>query len=458
MEVSEKLYSVELEESVLGGLIQHASDLPVVMSFLKPEDFFIVRHRYIYEAMLSLLRRGDPVHFTSVTDQLNSVGLLEEVGAAAGLLGLMDNTGSYLDTVGNARIVQRRAVRRKLVGVASRVAQVAHDTELELAEVVRLSEEALLAVTKEAVATVERFDLAGAGNRLNEKAEIALENPDVIFGVSTGMPRIDRMLGGLLPSLICILAHTSAGKSTLLRQWIAHQMFNGVQVFYFSAEQGPELVLDSLACLRANVPSPVYTTRRPGQTIDPQEVEAWRRAHSQAVLFDGDTLFAYGARAVDQIRAIVMRERTYEQAVVYIDTVNAMPEPQGKSDTERMSLKMYKMQAIFSDLDIPVVFTAQVKRESYGMIQIRDGKDSSDIENASRIILGLNPAWKVEANPADPYQTTLEILKHDVGGPGGGVDRIEDMLFEPRIPRFVDAAVERRTIPQPMLTDNNRRE
>src|SRR5690606_30327840 len=108
-------HSVEAEEAVLGSVLVNPGWMVELASIVRPEDFFIVRHRWVWDAMATLHERREPIDYLTVTHELESMGRLADIGGAAWLLGLVNKTPSSLNADGYAAIVERHAVRRRLL-------------------------------------------------------------------------------------------------------------------------------------------------------------------------------------------------------------------------------------------------------------------------------------------------------------------------------------------------------
>ena len=119
-------HSVEAEEAVLGSILINPDALLEVLPFLSPVDFFIVRNGWVYEAIVTLHDRRDPLDYLTVTNELELSGRLTEVGGAAYILSLVNKTPSSLNVEGYGRIVERMSLRRRLLDAAGEVARAAH--------------------------------------------------------------------------------------------------------------------------------------------------------------------------------------------------------------------------------------------------------------------------------------------------------------------------------------------
>src|SRR5687768_6161490 len=209
-------HSVEAEEAVLGSILISAEALFEVLAFLKPEDFFIVRHAWIFEGMLSLHERRDPIDYLTVVNELEQMGRLPEIGGAAYILSLINKTPSTLNVEGYGRIVERMALRRRLIDAASQIARVAHSDETDIDTVIGKAEQAIFAVTERRL-TRDLLPIKDAVSDYFDHVSFMSRHQEEVLGVPTGFVDLDRMLGGLQRSdLLIVAARPGMGKTSWL--------------------------------------------------------------------------------------------------------------------------------------------------------------------------------------------------------------------------------------------------
>jgi hypothetical protein len=127
-------HSIEAEEAFLGSILinpELLDDLPDI----SPDDFFIVRNAWVWEAIVRLTNRGDEIDYVTVVDELRRRGRLEEIGGAAYVTYLLNNTPSSLYAHTYGAIVERASYRRHALSTASDIAQLAHEETLDAPEV-----------------------------------------------------------------------------------------------------------------------------------------------------------------------------------------------------------------------------------------------------------------------------------------------------------------------------------
>jgi replicative DNA helicase len=249
-------HSVEAEEAVLGSILINPDALVDVAGFLKPSDFYILRNGYVYEAIVIVHERGDAVDNLTVIQELRDQGHLEAVGRSAYITHLMNNTPTHIHAETYARIVERAAIRRRLLAAASDIARTALEENAEISDVLDHAEATLFAVTSRRggkdlvhiqVLSSAYFD--GVEMRYESKVELA--------GLPTGFADLDKVLGGLAGGeLVLVGARPGMGKTGLVlnvAQNVARQYRSRVAVF--SMEMSYEELLNRLYAAETGINS-----------------------------------------------------------------------------------------------------------------------------------------------------------------------------------------------------------
>ena len=119
--------SIEAEQSVLGALLIDRDAVIEVADFLRPQDFYRQANGAVYEAILELYERREPVDIVTVSEALERREALEGVGGSAYLTSLINLTPTAVNAVHYGRIVERKAVLRNLIGAAGKIAAIGYE-------------------------------------------------------------------------------------------------------------------------------------------------------------------------------------------------------------------------------------------------------------------------------------------------------------------------------------------
>lgn len=432
-------HSVEAEEAVLGSVLVNPGWMVELASIVHPADFFIVRHRWVWEAMATLHERREPIDYLTVTHELELMGRLADIGGAAWLLGLVNKTPSSLNADGYAAIVERHAVRRRLLEAASEVARVAH-SEADIEEVTARAERAVFGVTGRVVGERAVDNHTLMGDHFDRTADLMRrrkDDPGAVAGVPTGLVDLDRLLGGLKRGSVTIVAgRPGMGKSVLAENIWRHAAAQGVPGLFLSMEMGPDEVASRQIAAHAGLDLE--------RVLDARLSEVEYRRYTQAVGKLADLPLASDFEAslsVRLVRAKVQRA-VYEYGVglVVLDYVQLMREPTFKSDNRvnELSYISRELKVIARDMDVAMVEVAQLSRAVEQRADKRpllsDLRESGSLEQDADVAMFLYRDLYYDEDTPDGNVTEILVRKNR-HGPTGMVK----VMFQGEHARFVNA-------------------
>ena len=143
--------SLEAEQSVLGAILIDRDAVVEVAEFLRPEDFYRQANGRIYAAIIDLFERREPIDIVTVAESLERREELEAIGGRAYLSSLSNETPTAVHAAQYARIVERKAVLRNLIGAAGRIAGIGYEDPAEIQEAIDRAESELFAVSQKRV-------------------------------------------------------------------------------------------------------------------------------------------------------------------------------------------------------------------------------------------------------------------------------------------------------------------
>lgn len=247
-------YNLEAEEAVLGSMLMDPDAITRVVSFLKPDDFYREKHAWIYEALLALNERDEPVDTLTVVDELDRMGRLADVGGPAAVTELFLRVPTAIHVEYYGRIVERNSVLRKLIGAAEQIARLAYqETDADVAEIMDRAESLLFAISQRR--------LTGAMVPIREILADFYDQVEHLFmdrravGLQTAFPDLDRLLGGLQRGDLIIIAARPAMGKTAFSLSITEQVAikYGARVAYFSLEMSADQLVARLVSSQTGI-------------------------------------------------------------------------------------------------------------------------------------------------------------------------------------------------------------
>ena len=430
-------HSREAEEAVLGAVLIN----PFVFSELglDPDAFYVHRNRFVWKAFRSLRDKSRDIDNLTVAEELDSLGLLSEVGGPAFLTYLLNQVPTTLHAAGYAAIIREHYTRRLLLQAANEMARLSFSSELGVTEMLASAQEALRKVASQVSEPEQLVDISDAAGDLYdaalERARLASEGkPIVSQRVPTGLLDVDKLLkGGLRPgSLNLVAGRPGQGKSSLMQTIAIDAMNKGKRVGFFSLEMKiRELtarMLSAASGLDANILSEGLLSDTQWETL----ISTLETLHSgRLFLSDLANLTPASLRA----QAWQMKSRCGLDLLV-VDYVQLMrPGMRFQSREQEVAYCSRELKLLAGELDIPVLAAAQMNRDSEVRVerdpQLSDLRESGALENDADVVMFI---WR----PDQAVNISrLKIAKHR-GGPVG----IADLFFDAKLTRF--ANLERR--------------
>jgi replicative DNA helicase len=250
--------NLEAERYVLSSILLKENTLETVSSHLSEESFSVQPHRIIWRRMKELQEDGEPIDRVTLANALIRYGELKAVGGVSYLAGLDEGIPSSVNLPAYARIVQDKAMLRRIIYTAKKtidrslaqqdaVKDILFDASQDIA---RMESDAELGHRPRTPLEVIENHEGGVSGFLEGKREP---------GLPTGLPSLDNILGGLEPQATYLLGgRTSSGKSSLALQISMNLAKQGVPGVFFSLEMSAEQLVSRAACAQAEVPLRSY--------------------------------------------------------------------------------------------------------------------------------------------------------------------------------------------------------
>ncbi len=251
----EPICNPEGEQAILGAILLRPQVLNQISDILEPGDFYRTAHARIYQAMVDLYKKGDPVDLVSVNTLLKERGQLEEVGGPVFLVSLSEQVGFATNADYYARLVHDKAVLRRLEEAAKEIALACHGPVEKVEEFVDAAEQRIFSIgqTRRPGIALPLKDLLPPEIQLIESLYYHPGTP----GLSTGFTDLDRVTGGFQAGdLIILAARPSMGK-TALGLNIAYNGATQAQtpVVIFSLEMSRRQLMNRLIAMAGNLDS-----------------------------------------------------------------------------------------------------------------------------------------------------------------------------------------------------------
>ena len=439
--------SIEAEQSVLGALLIDKDAVVEVAEFLRPADFYRSQHGDIFAAILELYDRREPVDIVTVSDALERKGLLEAVGGSAYLTSLINLTPTAVNAVHYARLVERKAVLRNLIGAAGRIAAIGYEEHPDVAEAVDQAEAELFAVSQRRIGsgfTILKQLLHTAYDRL----DYLHQHRGEIVGVPTGFKELDALTTGLQKSdLIIVAARPSIGKTSLALNIAEHAAVQrGRTVGIFSLEMSKDQLVLRLLSSRAAIDSQRLRTGFL-EEMDFTRLAPAMNELAEAAIYIDDTPNISTMELRTKARRLQAEAGLDLVIVDYLQLMQASTTSRDANRVQEVSEISRGLKALARELEVPVVALSQLSRQAEMREsrepRLSDLRESGSIEQDSDLVLFL---WREKDRPADDGDldgevVNLKLAKHR-NGPTGDLK----LWFKKSQTRFLSLAESERYV------------
>jgi replicative DNA helicase len=431
--------NLEAEQSVLGGILLEPGALDRIADILAPEDFYHEAHEKIYQTMLELYRRREPVDLVTVSALMYDRQLLDAVGGPGFLASLGDNVGSAANIEYWARIVHEKSILRQLISCSNGIAAQSYE---QINDVDTFLDEA-----ENRIFTIAETKLRQGFFSLGSLVESEISLLEQLYGrreMTTGVPThfrdLDRYTAGLQKSDLIILADRPSMGKTALALNIAYNVahYSQLPVAVFSLEMSKEQLVRRLLSAIGHIDA--SQLRRAFLTSDQWTSlqEAAGQLMDCPILID-DT----PAITALEVRAKCRRLRREKKlGLVLIDYLQLM---RGRSDfisrEQEISEISRSLKALAKELQVPVVALSQLNRRVEERPNKRpvlsDLRESGAIEQDADVIVFI---YRDEVYRKDsPEKGVAEII---IGKQRNGPTGSFKLHFASQFTRFDDFAEE----------------
>jgi replicative DNA helicase len=416
--------NIEAEEALLGSLLIDPEAVYDVAAFLRPEAFYREQNKWIFQAILDLNERREPVDLITLTDELRRRGRLEELGGEATIIALINTVPTSINARNYGQIIEAAALRRRMIGAASTIANLAYEQDENINVVIDRAEKALFSISEERT-TRDLVPVKEIASSYLDRIEELHARGDDVIGVPTSFTDLDKVLGGLNKSdLIIVAARPGMGKTSLqisIAQTAARRFNKRVAIF--SLEMSGEQLVQRMIAAETRIDSQRLRRGDLKEHEWPIFYEAIGRI-SETQIFIDDTPSITSM----QLRAKARRlYAEHDLDLIMIDYLQLMQsERVSNNRVQEISDISRGLKGLARELDIPVVAASQLSRaveqRQDKRPQLSDLRDSGSIEQDADVVIFIyrdeyyNPETSERPNIAE-----INVAKHR-NGPTASVD------------------------------------
>ena len=414
-----------MERALLGALLLNQNAMYEVADLLGVDSFYAGKHRTIFDAMLALHGKGEPIDVVTLSGKLKERKQLPDVGGASYLNDLVAAAASPGSARHYAQSVQTKFVLRSLIDAASTIGELGFAEDRDVEEVLDEAQQTVFSVTQSPslrTFTSIKEELSEAWERLEQLQQ----HSGTIRGIPTGFPQLDSLLAGLQKSdLVILAARPSMGKTALALD-IARQtaVKYGTAVGIFSLEMSSQQLVDRMLAAQSGVNAWRLRTGKLSRDDEYERLQEGIAALSDAPIYiddkPGTTVLAMRSAA----RRLKIEKGLQLLIVDYLQLITPGHAKATDSLVQQVTEISRALKGLARELDIPILALSQLSRaveQRRGRPRLSDLRDSGSIEQDADVVMFIHREDKMNEGSEKTGVAEILIEKHR-NGPVGKID------------------------------------
>ncbi|WP_353097452.1 replicative DNA helicase [Tissierella praeacuta] len=430
-------HSLEAEQSVLGAMILDKDAINTAIEIIRPDDFYKEANREIFEAILILFNKNEPVDLITLSEELKRRGTLENIGGVTYLADLSSAVATTANVKYYCKIVEEKSILRRLIKSCDDVIVKSYENSDEVNAIIENAEKAIFDITqgrhREGFSPLNEV-LLSSFSQIEERAA----NQGTLTGLTTGFIDLDNKLSGLQKSdLILLAARPSMGKTAISVNIVTNAALKAnAKVAVFSLEMSKEQLVQRMISATAHVDLQKIISGRLSEEEWIQVINSMGPL-SQADIFIDDT----AGISLMEMKAKCRRLKIEKGLdLVMIDYLQLM-QLDGRQENRQQEISAISrgLKALAKEMECPVIALSQLSRAPELRTDHRpilsDLRESGAIEQDADVVLFL---YRDEYYHEDSEKKNIGeviIAKHR-NGPTGSLE----LVFKKEYTKFVNMA------------------
>lgn len=430
-------HNKEAEQSVLGAILIDHQAIIKIADFMRPDDFYFGNHAVIFENMMDLFNKHQPIDLLTLTNVMESKGVLKEIGSESYLAELATVVPTATHIFQYGQIVKQKSTLRKIIKAGESIKGLGYEEDKEISNILEDVEKEVFNISQTYLKDRFIHIKEILGNRYEVFAELhESDEVEVIKGVPSGYSSLDNLLSGFKPSdLVILAARPSMGKTAFaLSIALNAAIREDKSVGIFSLEMSKEQLVDRMFCSELKVDS--WKLQR-GQLDDHnfQEMGPVMDRLSRAPIFIDDSV----GSSIAELRAKARRlQLEHGVDMIIVDYLQLLSTGGGFSITNRVqeiSEISRSLKALGRELQVPVLALSQLSRSvemrPNKQPQLSDLRESGAIEQDADVVMMMYREDYYDPDSERKGITDIYVKKHR-NGPTGAVELMflkEEMRF-----------------------------
>ena len=429
-------HDIEAEQAVLGSMLADSEAVNAAVEVLKEEAFYRDDNRVIYQAIINLYNKSEPIDILTLKDELESMNKFEQVGGYEYLASLPDKVPTTANVQKYIKIVEEKSILRNLIRTANEIIELGYNPTEDVEDIMDGAEKKI-------------FDIMQSKNQKGyspikdvlvesfTKLEELYNRKQHITGVPTGFSELDYKTAGLHGSeLILVAARPAMGKTAFALNIATNAALRGnAPVAIFSLEMSKDQLVNRILCSEAMVDSNKVRTGK-------LEEDDWIKLAgaigplSESEIYIDDTPGISVMEIRTKCRKLKKEKKIGLVVIDYLQLVQGSNKRIGSREQEISEISR-SLKILAKEINVPVIALSQLSRAVEQRPDHRpmlsDLRESGAIEQDADIVMFLyrDDYYNKESEKKDIAEV---IIAKQRGGSTGTVE----LLWMGNYTKFVD--------------------
>jgi len=428
--------SIPSEQAVLGSIMLRKDAMHEVEDMITSDSFYVEKHKKIFQAMLDLSAKNEPIDMLSLSTKLKEQKLLEVVGGNQYLAEIVNVVPSSTNIKHYADIVQKKYVLRSLIEAADYVSELAFEEgDDHMDDILDMAEKKIFNVVS-SPKNQKYVNLKDALPEAYERLEKLHETKGMLRGLATGFKDLDNMLSGLQKSdLVILAARPSMGKTTLALD-IARMsgVLHEKSILIFSLEMSSQQLVDRMLSAESRVNAWNLRTGRLSSDREFSQLRDSLGKLAKAKIYIDDQ----PGNSIVKMKALSRRLKAEKGLdLIVVDYLQLMTTSKNYDSMVNQVTEISRsLKSLAKELDVPVLALSQLSRavESRGgKPRLSDLRDSGSIEQDADVVMFIHREDRGKDESEKTNIAEILVEKHR-NGPTGKVE----LYFDEKTTTFLN--------------------
>lgn len=386
--------NLDAEMYLIAAILVRPEAIHDVLAYFKPEYFYAEKHRIIWNHILLLLDKNEPIDLVTIGNKLRDSKSLDGIGGYEYLSEVAGSVGTSANADYFAKDIFKKAILRDLIKASNKIGEYGYEEQNELDNTLEKAEKEIYDITQKMGMTGNQFvEIKHTLEDAWERIEKMHERSGQLRGVTTGFKDLDNLLSGFQRSdLIILAARPSVGKSSLALDFVRHAAIKGGHgVAFFSLEMAKEQLVDRLVSAESAVNA--WKLRTGAKLYDNE----WQLLQESLARLRGSHIFLDDEPGItpiklkSKLRKMISRHPVDLVIVDYLQLMNTVKNYD--SMVNQVTEISRSLKAIAKEFNVPVIALSQLSRAVEtrgGKPKLSDLRDSGSIEQDADVVMFIH--------------------------------------------------------------------